>query len=238
MSWFQLDSNSITDRVRASGEPAEVPSLATSLRRGVIGFTLLSIAGFAPWAVAGRWFYRNMGEAGLYAVCAVVFIGLSGPLLHRLVLGPGSLTRFYKLFGLAFAAYSLFWIAGWIALRGHPGSLLGLLAGTVAMGWVLTCAFDAQNTTMQVIAALFVLNSVGYFAGGLVEGAVMGLKSISIFGSPLTRPAQAMLAKLLWGFCYGVGFGAGLGFAFHFCQAGTRAALRTLGMEQARSVQA
>jgi hypothetical protein len=228
MSWFQLDSNSVAARVRASGRPAELSCLGTSVQRGIVGFTLLSIAGFAPWAIAGRWLYRNIGEGGLYAVCALVFVLLSGPLLHRLIIGPGSFARFYKLFGLTFAVYSILWVAGWMMVRGHPGSVVGLLAGTTAMGWTLACAFDAKARTPKVIAALFVLNSIGYFAGGWIEGAIMGIRQISLFGAGLGRPAQAMLAKLLWGVCYGVGFGAGLGFAFHFCQEKTREVLRAL----------
>jgi hypothetical protein len=227
MSWFQLDPDSVVERARVSGEPTRVPCLRTSLRRGIIGFTFVSIAGFAPWALAGRWFYRSTGEAALYAVCALVFIGLSGPVLHRLIIGPGSLSRFYKLFGVTFAAYSVLWIIGWMTLRGHPGSVVGLLAGTAAMGWMLARAFDAKQAVWKVIAALFVLNSLGYFVGGWVEGRLLGMKSLSLFGSVLARPAQGMLAKTLWGVCYGIGFGAGLGAAFYLCQAAVRAALAT-----------
>src|SRR5687768_3997476 len=97
MSWFELDPVSIANRMRASHSPV-VPSLGESVTRGIIGFTVVSIAGFAPWAVFGRWLYRQIGEAGMYAVCAVVFIGLSSPLLHRLIIGAGSLSRFYKVF--------------------------------------------------------------------------------------------------------------------------------------------
>jgi hypothetical protein len=226
MSWFQLDSNSVAGRVRAGGVPPEIPCLGTSLQRGILGFTILSIAGFAPWAIGGRWLHQHVGEIGLYCACAAAFIGLSGPLMHRLILGPGSLIRFYKLFGLAFAANSVLWIAGWMALRGTAGSVVGLLAGTGAMGWVLARAFDAQNATVKIVAALFLLNSLGYFVGGWVEGAVIGAKSVTVFGSTLDRYVQAALAKLLWGLCYGVGFGAGLGLAFHLCQARTRAELR------------
>ena len=228
MSWFQLDPDSVAERARASGRPTQLPCLGTSVGRGIVGFTTLSVTGFAPWAITGRWLYRNIGEGGLYLVCALVFLVLSGPLLHRLILGPGSLVRFYKLFGLIFAAYSILWIAGWMTLRGHLGSLTGLLAGTTAMGWMLACAFDARHKTLKVIAALFVLNSIGYFAGGWVEGAVIEIKQLSLSGTVLAKPAQAMLAKLLWGACYGLGFGAGLGFAFHFCQEKTREALWTL----------
>lgn len=209
MSWFQLDPPSIAARARAAG--ASSPSLGTSLLRGIVGFTIVSVAGFVPWAVYGRQLYRLIGEAGLYAVCALVFIGLSGPLMHRLIIGPGSLARFYKLFGLSFAAYSVAWIVGWLVLRGHPGSLAGLLAGTAIMGWMLATAFEARDAVLKVIAALFVLNSLGYFIGGVIEAALIR--------------QHALAAKLLWGVSYGFGFGAGLGLAFHLCQSQARALL-------------
>ncbi|MDQ3622885.1 MAG: hypothetical protein M3463_10410 [Verrucomicrobiota bacterium] len=192
-----------------------MPSLGESVLRGTLGFTLLSVAGFAPWAVAGRWFYRAIGEAGLYVVCAGVFIALSGPLLHRLIIGPGSLLRFYKLFALAFGAYAIAWIAGWMLVRDHAGSLTGLLAGTVLMGWILARAFDAGGATLKVVATLFLLNTIGYFIGGWLEGVA----------EAIGKPTGVMLAKLLWGVCYGMGLGAGLGLAFHFCQAPARALL-------------
>ncbi|MEZ0388828.1 MAG: hypothetical protein ACAI34_17270, partial [Verrucomicrobium sp.] len=121
MSWFQLDPQRLAERTRSAG--MQPPSLGASLWRGIIGFTLVSVAGFVPWAVFGRWFYRHIGEAGLYGVCALVFIGLSAPLMHRLIMGPGSMSRFFKLFSLSFAAYSVAWIGGWMALRDHPGSV-------------------------------------------------------------------------------------------------------------------
>lgn len=105
MVWFQLDPQNLADRVRAAGSP--VPSLAQSVIRGAGGFAVVSVAGFVPWAVFGRTLNRLVGEAGMYAVCALVFLGLMGPLLHRLILGPGSLGRFNRLFGAAFAAYSV-----------------------------------------------------------------------------------------------------------------------------------
>lgn len=222
MKWLQLDAESVVARVQASGRPADIPSLASSLGRGIIGFTIVSIIGFAPWAAGGRWFYKNLGEGGMYGVCALVFIAASGVVLHRLIIGPGSLARFYKLFSLAFGAYSVAWMAGWMMLRGHPGSIAGLLAGTILMGLILTWAFNARAQALQVIAALFLLNSAGYFIGGWVEAAVSSLK-----GTSLTRSTQFVLAKSLWGVCYGLGFGAGLGLAFYLCQARTRALLKT-----------
>jgi len=209
MSLFQLDPQSIANRARTAGSP--VPSLQASITRGMLGFTVVSVAGFVPWAVFGKWFHTHLGkngEVGMYVACAVVFLALTAPLLHRLIIGPGSMSRFYKLFGLSFTAYSIAWIAGWMALRGHPGSIAGLLAGTMVMACILVAAFDALRVVVKVFFALFVLNSIGYFVGGLSEAALI--------------KAYPLVAKLSWGLFYGLGFGAGLGLAFHICQARAR----------------
>ena len=225
MSWFQLDPSSIAERARTGGAPPTVPSLSASVGRGVVGFTIVSVAGFAPWALGGRWLHRAAGEAGMYAACAIVFIGLSGLLLHRLIIGPGSLGRFYKVFSIAFAAYAAAWMGGWMSLHGHAGSLVGLLAGTAIMGWLLAKAFDATSETSRVIVVLFVFNSLGYFLGGWVEGRMSALKELSFFGMALARSARLKIAMLSWGVCYGIGFGAGLGWAFYLCQSCARSLL-------------
>ena len=220
MSWFQLDPSTLACRARSEGSDARVPSLLGSIARGIFGFTLVSIAGFAPWAIFGRWSAANLGEAGMYAACALIFIGLSGLLLHPLIMGPGSLVRFYQVFAPSFAAYAVAWVVGWLALGDPVGSALGLLVGSVAMGGMLAQAFDAGELRWKVVAALFVLNALGYFAGGWIASLVLALA-----GVPLAQHAQAMLAKLLWGVSYGIGFGAGLGLAFHLCQTDARAML-------------
>jgi hypothetical protein len=202
MSWFQLDPPSIAARARAAG--SSVPSLGASLVRGMFGFTVVSVAGFVPWAVFGSWFHKQGGEAGMYAACAVVFLVLTAPLLHRLIIGPGSMSRFYKVFCPAFAAYSVAWIVGWMTLRGHLGSIAGLLSGTVVMACMLVAAFDALRVVLKVFLALFVLNSIGYFVGGVSEAAFI--------------QEYPLYAKLSWGVFYGLGLGAGLGLAFHICQ--------------------
>jgi hypothetical protein len=218
MGWLQLDPANLAARVRDQGAAARVPSPAASLLRGMLGFAFVSVAGFAPWALAGRWFYRNTGEVGLYAICALVFVGLSGLVLDPLILGASSLGRFYRLFGVAFSGYALLWILGWMALRGNRGGIVGLLAGTAWMAWVLTSAFEARGAWPRVALALFALNAVGYFAGGWVEARIASAHILA-----LSRSTQMALAKLAWGWCYGMGLGAGLGFAFHACQAEARA---------------
>jgi len=229
VSWLHLDPASVVERVRASGLPARVPSLGGSLLRGVLGFTLVSVAGFAPWALGAAWFHDKVGEAGMYAACAAVFIGLSGLLLHRLIIGPGSLWRFYLLFGAAFFPYAVAWIVAWMSLHrrnGHAASLIGLFVGTALMGWIFARAFDARGAALKSIVALFVLNTLGYYVGGWVEGSVAGLKNLSFAGLVVEKPAPITAAMLLWGVCYGIGFGAGLGLAFHFCQKTVREELR------------
>jgi len=222
MSWFQLDPHSLARRARDGGVAA--PSLAASVSRGMIGFTLVGIAGFAPWAVAGTWLY-NLGEFWVYVSCALVFIAFSGPALHRLIIGPGSLARFYKLFGVAFAAYAAAWIGCWMMIAGEAGCLIGLFAGAAVMGWILTRAFDASSVTLPVIAVLFVSNALGFYGGGFVEARVMRMQSftLSLVGLHI---GPSMLAQLLWGAVYGLCFGAGLGLAFFLCQAQARALLR------------
>ncbi|MCC7374999.1 MAG: hypothetical protein IT581_10100 [Verrucomicrobiales bacterium] len=226
MSWFQLDPRSLADRAAASGPGSSPLSLPASVMLGSIGFCVVSIAGFVPWAIFGRDLGRVIGEAGMYAVCALVFIGLAGLFLHRLLIGEGSLVRFYKVFSIAFGAYSVAWIAGWMALRGHAGSVVGLLAGTALMGWIFTRAFDARNALGPIVAALFLANAAGYFIGGWIEGGLMNAENLQFLGQPLPRRSQMRVAMLAWGVFYGLGLGAGLGYAFHRCQRAARELLR------------
>ena len=223
---FGLDPQSIVDRVKASGQTPRAPTLGESLCRGMMGFTLVSLGGFAPWVLAGRWFYRNVGEAGLYAVCAVVFIGLSGLLLHRLIIGPGSLVRFYKLFSLAFLAYAVAWTIAWMTLArvtgGITAGIIGSLAGIVAMAGLLAWGFKAPEAMLRIIIALLATNLAGYFIGEWAYNEVLAIKEGNSLGIVLENATRAVLSKAAWGLFYGLGFGAGIGFAFFTCQAKAR----------------
>lgn len=221
MSWFQLDASTIACRVRAEGEPPDVPTLPGSIVRGMLGFIVVSVAGFVPWAVFGDVLLPALGEGGMFGVCALVFIVLSGLLLHGLIIGPGALLAFYKLFSITFAAYSVAWMFGWMVLGGDLGSVIGLLAGAIVMGWMLARAFELPRGTWKVIAALFVLTGAGYFGGGWLEAWIF-----SQDGFGLSSATCGTVGKLMWGVCFGAGFGAALGVAFHICQADVRAFLR------------
>jgi hypothetical protein len=218
MALFGLDPGSIAGRVTASGAPARVPGLTESVVRGAVGFAVLSVVSFMPWVFGAG---RRLGELGMYGACLVVFLVLCGPLLHRLIIGPGSLPRFTGLFGIAFVANAVAWTAAYMTLRGNLGSLAGLLAGTAAMGGIIAAAFDATTpAALKSMAALFVLNTLGYYAGWWVEVPV--------------AKTHLKTAMLLYGLFYGLGLGAGLGLTFHFCQQAVRERLEPTASGSAR----
>lgn len=224
---FGLDPQSIVLRVQTSTPPVRPPTLAESLTRGMIGFTLVSLGGFAPWILAGRWFYRHVGEVGLYLACAAVFIGLSGVLLHRLIIGPGSLRRFYQIFALAFAGYAGAWTMGWMAFGGVTGSVVGALAGIAVMSGILACGFRAGAMALPVFLILLLLNGAGYFVGEWAYNLALALKEGNASGIVLSSTARSLLSKTLWGLFYGLGFGAGIGATFYFCQTEARRRLQS-----------
>ena len=90
------------------------------------------------------------------------------------------------------------------------------------MGWVFAAAFEAKGQTLKVIAALFVLNSFGYFIGGVIKLALLNMPELTIVGITLAPHTQRTIALMQWGVCYGIGLGAGLGVAFHLCQGKAR----------------
>jgi hypothetical protein len=201
--------------------PEEKPSTAAPLTlgraiaRGTVGFTIVSLAGFAVWAFAGSWFYRNVGEAGLYAVSAVVFVALAGLLLHPLVVGPRPVARFYKIFIPAFLAYSVAWSVCWFAWRFGLGEWLGSLAGSAAFAAVLAVGFKNWRPFLLTTLVLFALHSAGYFAGDWFY-KFAGAHAREALG--VSKATVGLITKLGWGFFYGLGFGAGIGFAFFALQ--------------------
>ena len=225
LSSLELHPAQIADRVLLTRHGTSLPSCNASVLRGAFGFMVVSVAGFCPWAIWGRTLSASVGELGMYLACLVVFLGLCGPLLHRLILGPGSLGRFYKLFGISFALYSVAWIAAWMRIGGHLGSSVGLFLGVLLMTLVLSKTFDAREVFVPMLIALFLLNVLGYFGGGWVEGWIVSAKPLSRGTWAMSKRAEVRVAQLMWGVCYGLGFGAGLGFAFHLCQEKARALL-------------
>lgn len=191
--------------------PERSPTLASSVWIGARGFTVLGLAGFLPWALGtGRW----LGEGGMFALCAIVFIALSGPLLHRLTPGPGSLWRFQILFTLAFVAYAAVWTLVWFKLRIHLSDYFGLALGTLAFSLVTAWRLNAWKQLPLAFVGLAVLHTAGYWVGDEIYVTLRSKAELQIASLHLNAAQCALIAKLGWGILYGVGFGAGIGWLF------------------------
>ncbi|MFM1941103.1 MAG: hypothetical protein RI897_85 [Verrucomicrobiota bacterium] len=181
---------------------------------GTWRFTLVSLGGFSLWAFGGRWFYRNLGEAGLYAVTAVAFVGLALLLLPALVEGPRRQARLARSFAPAFLAYALVWCLMWFAVGGRVGEWLGALLGCTAFVFFLGQGLNAGRIHLVPTGVFFILHTAGYFAGGWLMGWILELRETVPAADPGTH-LLGPLAKLAWGLAYGAGFGSGLGYLFH-----------------------
>ncbi len=177
--------------------------MTTPLRaalRGSLGFAAVSVAAFSVWAFGGKWFRGHGGDPAMYAVIAAVFLGLTGALLHPLARGPRPLVRFTRVFVPAFLAYAGAWCGAWFLLGFGRGEWLGSLAGSAAFALVAGLLLGNPRAFPRAGLALFIGHSAGYFAGGPLYDSV--------------KPGHATLGMLGWGLLYGLGFGAGIGYAF------------------------
>ncbi|MDB6038850.1 MAG: hypothetical protein JWM99_2691 [Verrucomicrobiales bacterium] len=198
--------------------------------RGSWGFALVSLIGFGLWACAGSWFYKNVGEAGLYAATTAVFFAASGLFLHPLVHGSNSIRRFYKIFIPAFFAYAAIWCAAWFALRFGPGEWLGSFLGSFAFIALTGFGFGNYRGFLKAGLVMFVTHSTGYFLGGMLMHWLAGPEGRALLEG-FSKSQISILAKLSWGLLYGLGFGAGIGFAFWNFQAGSPVEPKTTSEE-------
>jgi hypothetical protein len=195
----------------------EHPCVAHSVIRGSIGFALVSLAAFSVWAFGEKWFRNSSGETGLYGACTLVFVALSGVLLHPLVRGPGSLVRFYSVFIPAFLGYAVVWCSAWFALRFGPGEWLGSLLGSIAFVGVMSWRMRNPAGFVKTSLVVFALHSAGYFLGGYLMHWLLGPGGSSVFIG-FSKNTLGLVAKLGWGLLYGLGFGGAIGYAFHTVQ--------------------
>lgn len=179
----------------------QAPSLTRSLITGAIGFGVVSLIVFATVAFGERWMYRNLGLLGAYLVWTALFILLGGAVLGSLVVGRWRLPKFYLLYGLAFLAYAVGWMAAYFTLRGLTGEWVGSLAGSVLMALVFASGFKTTRSTVKLSLLLFVANSVGYFLGSALNDLIAGPTGM-----------------LVWGLAYGLFLGAGIGAVLHYSQ--------------------
>ncbi|NBR84638.1 MAG: hypothetical protein EBS84_02235 [Proteobacteria bacterium] len=228
MNLFGLETESILSRVAAEAVAPSVPTLRQSLFIGGVGFGLVGLAAFAVWALGGRELGKAIGEGGLYAACALVFIGLAGAVFGQLVIGPGGTRRIYALFTVAFTAYSVVWTGAWFGLHGTlAAEVAGAVLGSLAMAGVLVAGFGAERECLRAATVLVVLNALGYFVGEVWWRWVPGDGGARLFGEMLNREQRVLLSQLGWGVLFGGGFGSGVGYVIYRCQHAVRVHLRT-----------
>lgn len=197
MSLFGLTPDEVRARSGAAGDVRPPAALAGAMAYGAASFGLVSVAAYSIWA------YRLVpGTAAMYTAIAVVYLGLAGVALGRLVAGPGGTARFTGLFAVAFAAYALIWCACWFGLKGkHHADLYGAAVGLAAVIGIVRRAFGGGGDPLAMYGVLFACHTIGYTLGDDLHALVRGAPG-----------------RLLWGLGHGLGFGAGLGFVLHQVQ--------------------
>lgn len=185
--------------------------MAGAMTLGAVSFAVVSVLGFAVWAVGGKWLQARFGEIGVFAACAIVFLGASGLLMHPLIHGSNRLLRFYAVFIPSFFAYALLWSLSWFLFHFGLGEWLASLLGSVAFVAMASWRLGGRGGFWKACAVAFVAHSAGYFLGGKWM-AWMG--SHGGLAGGLSKAQGALLAKLGWGMLYGLGFGAGIGYTF------------------------
>ena len=93
---------------------------------------------------------------------------------------------------------------------------------STVMSGILAFGFGAFRASLSIFLVLFVMNGAGYFIGEWAHNTVLALKEGNALGLVLSQSTRSLGAKAIWGLCYGLGFGAGIGFAFYFCQTEAR----------------
>jgi hypothetical protein len=106
------------------------------------------------------------------------------------------------------------WSACWFALHLRAREWIGSALGCAAFATILYRRLGAREGLCKVILFLIVAHSAGYFLGGRVF--FMALPRSAFASWP--KQDVLMLAKLTWGLFYGLGFGAGMGYAFDVFQ--------------------
>jgi hypothetical protein len=199
--------------VRRPARSETVHALATGAWR----FAIVSVCAYSVWAFGGHAISAAIGESGLYAAIALVFLGLAGFLMHPLMKGPGPIARFHATFVPAFLAYATVWCGAWYLFRFGAGEWIGSAAGSLA--FVAVAAWRLGNARAVPAAALvlFLTHSAGYFAGGHVMYFLSGPHGAEFLGG-IPRRQAATIGMLAWGLLYGLGFGAGIGHVFRVLQ--------------------
>ena len=164
----------------------------------ILGFTLVTLAAYSPWAFAAN---KIGSTLGLYVACAVFFLGLGPLALYPVVKPACGKARFYGFFFLSFLAYAVAWSALWFVFHDKFGEIFGSLLGLVAMTAILKAGIGRPGSILSGAGILFLFHTAGYHLGDLVYQE---------FGI-----THRTLARLGWGLFHGLGVGTGLVLALN-----------------------
>jgi hypothetical protein len=186
-----------------------------AILNGAWRFAVVSLLAFGFWAIGPQILPKQFGEIGVFVGCLIFFCVFAEIFMVRLVHEPNARKNFNRSFVPAFVVYAIVWSACWFALKFGRGEWLGSALGCAAFALVLGKQLGAREGFCKVILFLIVTHSAGYFLGGKV---FLMARHPPAFLASLSKDQIWTLAKLMWGLFYGLGFGAGMGYAFDVFQ--------------------
>lgn len=177
-------------------EPRSPASLRFAMVYGCLSFGAVSTLAYSIWA-----FRLVPGTVGLYTTTALVYLGLGGLALSRLVAAPRA-AAFHVVLRDGVSGLRRGLVCVLVRTAGKvSGRSLGSGGGTRGDDVVAATCFWSHDRFFPLFGSLLVLHSVGYYAGEQLYAAVRGIPG-----------------RLLWGAAHGLGFGAGLGYVLQRCQ--------------------
>jgi len=218
MKFLGFYPETVAAGVRATAAPPRLLTLGQSLGFGAGGFCLIIVIVMTIAALTDTLLKKYLGDKAGYVVNALLFILMAGGVFRRLVIAPAPVFRAYLLFAAAFFLYDAAWTATYRPFRNMLGEWLGSLAGGTGLGLILATVFDAPKQAVKAILILCIGSMAGYFGGKFLHQYIPGI-------------AGAMV----WGAVYGLGMGAGLGYALYACQEPARQRLKTHSTSKASS---
>jgi hypothetical protein len=182
-----------------------------AILNGAWRFALVSVLAFGFWAVQPK----RLPETATFAGCLLLFAVFSEIFLVKLVYEPNARSKFNRSFIPAFIVYAVVWSAFWFAMHSRAGEWLGSAVGCAAFAAIVGRQLGARTGFCKAILFLIATHAAGYFLGGKMFYMA---RNPPDFLASWPKENIWALAKLMWGFFYGLGFGAGIGYVFHVFQ--------------------
>jgi hypothetical protein len=190
-----------------------------AILNGAWRFALVSVLAFGFWAIQPKILPKNYGEPATFVGCLIAFAVFAEIFLVPLVHPPNARRKFNGSFIPAFVVYAAVWSACWFAQKIPAREWVGSALGCAAFAAILHWRLGAREGLWKAMLVLIVTHTAGYYFGGKVFYMA---RHPPEFIASWPRENIWTLAKLMWGLCYGLGFGAGIGYAFDRFQRAAR----------------